>query len=96
MENKNQPTSSLSPPPPPPPLPSSPSFTAELFGDGDSQSSSTGIFTSIFPPDYVATSVFGPSSSFEYRLGSSVFGPEIVASGPSLEDQVMNHICTYV
>ncbi|MFS7903345.1 hypothetical protein Hanom_Chr01g00022991 [Helianthus anomalus] len=50
MENKNQPTSSLSPPSPPPPLPSSPSFTAELFGDGDSQSSSTGIFTSIFPP----------------------------------------------
>ncbi|KAI3667706.1 hypothetical protein L6452_42775 [Arctium lappa] len=40
MENKNQSTSF-----------SSSSFTAQLFGDNDSQpSSSTGVFASIFPP----------------------------------------------
>lgn len=52
MENKNQSTSSPSSPPPstPPRSPSSSSFTAQLFGDNDSQPSSTGVFSSIFPP----------------------------------------------
>ncbi|KVI03637.1 uncharacterized protein LOC112512126 [Cynara cardunculus var. scolymus] len=49
MENKNQSTS-FSPPPPPHRSSSSSSFTAELFGDNNSQPSSTGVFASIFPP----------------------------------------------
>lgn len=62
MENKNQSTSSPSSPPPPPPSPprssTSSSFTAELFGNNDSQPSSAGVFSSIFPPPSTVLSFF--------------------------------------
>ncbi|KAL7598797.1 uncharacterized protein LOC111907252 [Lactuca sativa] len=103
MENKNQSTSSPSSPPPPPPSPprssTSSSFTAELFGNNDSQPSSAGVFSSIFPPPSTVLARNPNCPQFtgatqkktsESQLWTATHGTSAVAKNTAIANGVMN------
>ncbi|MFS7986928.1 hypothetical protein Hanom_Chr11g01016001 [Helianthus anomalus] len=77
MENKH-----------PPPAP--PSFTAELFGDGGSQSSSAGIFSSIFPPPFTGSAQKGSSPSQVWTATHGTSAENVAKNSASANSSVMN------
>ncbi|XP_071691313.1 uncharacterized protein [Rutidosis leptorrhynchoides] len=90
MENKIQPPSSPSTSPEPSMLRSS--LTAELFGDDDIQSSSTGIFSSIFPPPSTVLARNTNSSHFNGAMQKEKSESQVwtITHGTSAENEAKN------
>ncbi|KAL8213874.1 hypothetical protein R6Q57_003323 [Mikania cordata] len=85
MENINQSTHS-------PPAPPAASFTAELFGDNDSHSSSAGIFSSIFPQPVTFTGAARKETSHN-QVWTSTHGTSaenVAKNSASANSSVMN------